>query len=523
MTKFWSMIAGTLLLLSIVALMSRCTVGPKFVRPEVPINQTWCIPDTTSLLVTRSKPDSAWWTIFGDSVLDSLVGLAFHQNLTLQIAGLRIMESRAQLAIAVGRQYPQMQTIMGSVTAVGVSNNISDALGINRIFLDYQVGFDAAWEADFWGKFRSNVRAQTAGLLATMADYDNALVSLTAEIARTYATIRTFEMLIDQAFRNAKIQEEGLRIAEARYHNGATSELDVTQATTLLESTKGSIPQLEISFRQAQNALSTLLGQPTGTVQTLLKRTEGKGIPVPLNMVSIVLPAELLRRRSDIRSSEFAAAAQCARIGISKSDLYPRFVLSGFIGTQSSSFAGVPSANLFFPGSYLYVVGPRIVWPIFNYGRITNDVRVQDARFQQMLAGYKNTVLKAIQEVEDGLIGYIKSKEAASSAQNAAKSAQRSVDIAFAQYREGAVAFQPVLEAERALLQQENTLIQTQSSIMTSLISLYKALGGGWELGRGQPIVPDSTRIEMQHRTNWGKLFSTSTDSKYSDSLHKER
>jgi outer membrane protein TolC len=240
-------------------------------------------------------------------------------------------------------------------------------------------------------------------------------------------------------------------------------------------------------------------------------------------MVSIVLPAELLRRRSDIRSSEFAAAAQCARIGISKSDLYPRFVLGGFIGTQSSSFAGVPSANLFFPGSYLYVVGPRIVWPILNYGRITNDVRVQDARFQQMLTGYKNTVLKAIQEVEDGLIGYTKSREAATFAQNAAKSAQRSVDIAFAQYREGAVAFQPVLEAERALLQQENALIQTQSSIMTSLISLYKALGGGWELGRGQPIVPNSTRIEMQHRTNWGKLFSTSTDSKYSDSLHKER
>jgi outer membrane protein TolC len=163
-------------------------------------------------VISKTAPDSNWWTIFDDSVLNNLVSLAYHQNLSLQVIGLRIMEARAQLAIATGRQYPQIQAVIGNFSAVGVSENIADAVGVNRNFLNYQLGFDISWEADLWGKYRQNVRAQKNNLLATVADYDNMLVSLTAEIARTYTTIRTYEVLIEQAQRNAQLQEGGLKL-----------------------------------------------------------------------------------------------------------------------------------------------------------------------------------------------------------------------------------------------------------------------------------------------------------------------
>lgn len=482
-----------------------CTVGPKFVKPKVPVNREWSQVQNPSI-VTRTTLDSTWWTAFDDPTLDSLVILAYRQNLPLQIAGLKILESRAQLAIAVGRQYPQTQALFSNVSAVGLSENIADAIRLDRNFWVYQVGFDVSWEADFWGKFRNDVKGQTAGFLASTADYDNALVSLIAEVAHTYVVIRTYEVLIDQARRNVRLQEEGLRIARTRYSNGASSELDVTRATTLLENTRATIPRLEISLIQSRNALCTLIGQPTGAVDTLLQSP--RDIPIAPSEVPVVVPAKLLERRPDIRKAELLAAAQCARIGIVKSELYPRFQLSGLISTQSSSGTGIPATNIFDPGSFIYVAGPRLVWPILNYGRIINDVRVQDARLQQLLVDYKNTVLKAAQEVEDGLTGYLKSKKSVEFEQLAVDGAQRSVELALAQYRDGAVDYLQVLDAQRSLLQEENTLAQARSAIVVNLISLYKALGGGWELSRGQPVVTDSTRVEMQRRTNWGDLLS---------------
>jgi len=495
-------------LLVLVSALSGCAVGPKFVKPDAALNEGWS-EKSDPRLATQTDPDSAWWRAFNDSTLNRLIQLAYRQNLPLQVSGLRILEARAQLGIAVGRQYPQIQAAFGNATGVGLSEHAANSFGLDRYFWDYQAGFDAFWELDFWRKYGRDVQAETARYLATVADYDNALVSLTAEVARTYAIIRTFEVLIDQARRNATLQEEGLRIADSRFRNGATSELDVTQATTLLESTRSTIPRLEIGLLQSQNALCTLLGQPTGTVQAMLAGS--RGIPAAPAVVAVSVPAELLRRRPDIRGAELYAAAQCARIGVAQADLYPRLALFGQIGTQTSS--GTPSgasfSNIFGAGSFFYAFGPRLIWPIFNYGRIKNNVRVQDARFQQLLVEYDNAVLKAGQEVEDGLAGFLKAQEAAAASQKAAAGAQRSVELAVVQYREGAVDYQRVLDAQRSLLQEENTLAQTQSSIATNLISLYKALGGGWELRKGQPVVPESTQVEMKRRTNWGDLIST--------------
>jgi NodT family efflux transporter outer membrane factor (OMF) lipoprotein len=488
-----------------------CVVGPQYVKPDVPANPDWS-EKADPRLATGSAPDSTWWKVFNDPTLDQLVETALRQNLSLQVAGLRIMEARARLGLAVGRRYPQVQEVFASATAVGLSEHGPTGALVPSNYWDYQVGFDAAWEADLWGKYRQDVRAEAGNYLATVADYDDVLVSLTAEVARTYAVIRTFEALIEYAGANVALQEEGLRIAEARFRHGATSELDVAQATTLLESTRESIPQLQTGLQQAENALSTLLGQPTGAVRSLLSTSSG--IPSAPAQVAVGIPADMLRRRPDVRSAELSAVSQCARIGVAKADLYPRLTLFGTIGTQTTSGAGGLSghssfSDLFGANSLFYAFTPQLVLPIFNYGRIENNVRIQDARFQQLLVGYQDTVLRAAQEAEDAMIAFLRAQEAAAFARKASTAAARSVELASIQYREGAVDYQRVLDAQRTLLQEQNTLVTARASIATNLIATYKALGGGWEVRSGQPYVPDSVRIEMQDRTNWGKYFST--------------
>jgi len=305
--------------------------------------------------------------------------------------------------------------------------------------------------------------------------------------------------------RNVEVQEEGFRIADARFSLGATSELDVSQARTLLENTRASIPQLELSLIQSKNALSTLLGQPPGAVDALLQGPQV--IPGPPAQVAVSVPAEMLRRRPDIRSAELVAMSQSERIGMAKSALYPRFVLSGTVGLQRTTGGDSDSVSLLNPASFFFALGPRLYWPFWNYGRLENQVRVEDARFQQLLFGYQNTVLKASQEVEDGVVGFLKAQEAADSQERAVAAARRSVELAMLQYREGAVDFLRVLDAERTQLQEENSLARMRSSVVTNLISLYKGLGGGWEMSAGQRFISEETQAEMEKRTNWGDHF----------------
>lgn len=500
-----SMLFGVVALAVAALVLSGCAVGPDYVRPDVKLNDGWNAP-ANSEVITQSATDSTWWKTFNDPTLDRLIELAYSQNLSLRTAGVRIMEARAALGIAVGQQYPQLQAAMASARRISLSENLANSSDFDRDFWDYQVGFDASWEADFWSRFGRGVKSQQAAYLGSVADYQDALVSLSAEVARTYATIRMFEVLIEQGRRNVGVQEEGLRIAESRYRNGATSELDVSQAGSLLESTRATIPQLEASLAQAQNALSTLLGQPTGSVLALLQGPQE--IPVPPAQVALSVPAEMLRRRPDVRSAELTAIAQSERIGVAKADLYPRIELFGTVGLQTASGSSSDTAGLFDSSSLFYAIGPRISWTFLDYGRTKNRVRVEDARFQRLMVGYQDTVLRAAQEVEDNLVGYLKAREVTGFQQNAANAARRSVELAFVQYREGAVDFQRVLDAQRSQLTEENNLARARSAVATNLIALYKALGGGWETRSGQPFVPENTRNEMQKRTDWGDYFT---------------
>jgi NodT family efflux transporter outer membrane factor (OMF) lipoprotein len=490
--------------LGALLVLAGCAVGPDFKKPDPAVSQGWHAAGDPRLS-PQTAADSLWWRGFNDGALDRLIELAYRQNLPLQIAGLRIVEARAQLGVVTGRQYPQVQMAVASATAIGLSKNVVNIPTLPRQFGTYQLGFDATWELDFWGKYRRGVEAEAAALLGSVADYDAALVSLTAEVARTYVLVRTFEVLIAETKENVRVQEEGLEIAQSRFRNGATSELDPTQATTLVESTRASLPQLTTGLEQARNALSTLLGQPSGAVDALLGGP--KEIPKAPAKVAVGVPAEMLRRRPDIRSAELLAAAQCARIGVAKAQLYPSFTILGTIGLAAST-APTVSHNLFTPNALTYSVGPQISWPFLNYGRLTNGVRVEDARFQELLVGYRDTVLKAAQEVEDAMSGFVNAEASMVFVQNAVAAARRSVELAVVQYREGAVDYQRVLDAERSLLQQQDSLARTTSSAATSAIALYKALGGGWALRQGQPVVPAETQREMEDRTNWGDLLS---------------
>jgi NodT family efflux transporter outer membrane factor (OMF) lipoprotein len=494
-----------------VFLVNGCTtLGPDFVRPEVPEPAEWSRIDG-EVFATAPVDVLAWWKLFDDPVLNALIDSARQQNLPLQIAGLRILEARAQLGIAVGSQYPQTQQLRGSATAVEISENSPNFNpGIDDTFGDYQVGFDAAWEPDFWGRFRRGIEAAKANLSATLADYDNALVSLTAEVARTYVSIRTLEERLDIARSNILLQQESLRIASVRYRHGATTELDVQQAKTNLAETQAQVPAIQRSLRQAKNALGILLGKPPVDLTDLLG--EPGAIPAAPADVAVGVPAELLRRRPDVRSAEQAAAVQSALIGVAEADLYPAFSLAGSVGFQTSDTGDSSAGDLFDTDSLAFSAGPGFRWNIFNYGRLKNSVRVQDARYQQAIVNYQETVLRAYQEVEDALVGFIQARREAGFRSAGAIAARRSTEIANIQYREGAVDFQRVLDSERALVQQQDSWTSSRGEIALNLIAMYKALGGGWEIQAGQKYVSQGNRRQMMERTDWGDLLGNDPD-----------
>lgn len=496
-----AVLAGTLFLVG-----GCTTVGPDFRRPEAALPQEWSPAKAPELQVREEADYRSWWRAFNDPVLDGLIEAANRQNLPLQVAGVRIAEARAQLGIAVGQQYPQFQEASGSVTRNKLSKNApNSAPGVDRTFWNQQIGFDAAWELDFWGRFRRGVESAEANLISTVASYDDALVSLTAEVARTYVVIRTFQERIKLARENIKIQQRSLDIARVRFDNGAVTELDVTQATSLLRDTEASIPGFEIGLRQAEHAMAVLLGKPPGTIRGMLAGPDV--IPTAPPEVAIGIPAELLRRRPDVRQAELQAAAQSALIGVAEADLYPSLALTGSIGLVSADTRNNGNGDLFKTDSLTYFVGPSFNWPILNYGRLKNNVRVQDARLQELLINYQDTVLRAAQEVEDGLVGFLRAREQVRFLEDSVRASQRSVNLANVQYRDGAVDYQRVLDTQRALVAAQDSWTVARGDIALNLVATYKALGGGWEQRVGQEVVDPRYVDAMRQRTDWGNLL----------------
>lgn len=493
--------------LIIILLAAGCAkVGPDFVRPTPNLSQYW-LDVGNPRLKTEFAEHRNWWRAFNDPVLDKMIDLAYQENLTLRLAGVRVLEARAQLGVAIGELYPQKQQASGLVEKERISAHVPQAINNPNLGLyQSQIALGASWELDFWGKFRRAVESANASMLASIADYDSTLVSLTADVANSYILIRTVEKRLRIARQNVEIQQESLKIAEARFLGGTTSQRDVEQAKAVLASTQATIPSLETQLRQGKNALSVLLGMPPSNLAQLLS---GPGdIPAPPPQVAVGIPADLLRRRPDIRSAELTAAAQCAKIGVTKAELYPAFSLSGTFGFQSSDVGNFKLGDMFQWRSRAGTFGPAFQWNILNYGQITNQVRVQDARFQELLISYQNTVLKAQQEVEDVLVAFLRAQERAEFLAEGTAAARRSLELAVLQYREGITDFTTVLTAQQSLLSGQDSLASTLGDISSNLVGVYRALGGGWQLREGQDFVPSQTKEAMARRTNWGSLLT---------------
>jgi NodT family efflux transporter outer membrane factor (OMF) lipoprotein len=452
-------------------------VGPNYKKPVAPISEGW-IDYRDTRVNSEDQNLGQWWDVFHDPVLNALIADAAQQNLSVRAAGERIVQARARRGIAVGNLFPQVQQATGSYSANKVSNQAGNAQGFNnQWFQSWDAGFNASWELDLWGRFRRSIEAADANLEASVADYDDVMVVLLADVSANYVQYRTFQERIAVARRNIGIQEKSYQLAQDKFQAGAATERDAQQAKQVLEETRASIPPLEVGARQANNALCVLLGMP---VRDLSDRfgVEPSKIPSAPPELAIGIPADLLRRRPDVRRSERRAAAQSAQIGVAKSDLYPRFAINGSIGVAAENFG-----DLFHtPGSMFGSIGPSFQWDILNYGRIENNVAIQESQFRQAVLAYQDSVLRANRESEDAIVGFLKAQERAQALNLSVAAADRTVQITHDQYREGVIDFTPVFLFEGTLAQQQDELALARGQIALNLVDLYRSLGGGWQM-----------------------------------------
>jgi NodT family efflux transporter outer membrane factor (OMF) lipoprotein len=429
----------------------------------------------------ESADHSQWWTVFNDPTLETLVFNAYDQNLDLRTAGFRVLEARAQRSITAGNLLPQSQEAFAGYDRRQTAARVGmPAAG--QSFSVWDAGFNLAWELDFWGRFRRAVEAADADLNASIENYDDVLVTLLGDVGVAYVEIRTLQNRVELVRANVEAQRGSMRIAEARFREGATTKLDVFQAQNNLAQTESAIPTLEIALRQASNRLCILCGIPPRNLQEELAIGP---IPVPPAEIAMGIPAELLRRRPDVRRAERELAAQSANIGVATAELYPHLAITGTIGIEANHFA-----DLFGSQAFTGSVGPSLRWNILNYGRLLNNIRVQDARFQQLATEYQQAVLRANAEAEDALVAFLKSQQRVQILTASVDAAQQAVDMALLQYREGKTDFNRVFTLQIALALEQDRLAQATGDYARSLVEIYRALAGGWQIRyrEGEPM-----------------------------------
>lgn len=483
-------------------LLSACMVGPNYKEPPKQVAAHWAKKNAS--VKERAFKDTKWWQEFHDPVLTAIIFQGYHNNLSLQATGVKVLQARAQLAQAVGGLYPQQQVITGSYNYIRIGGTSLQQV-LPSSLDTASLGFSANWELDFWGKYRRAIQANDAAFLASLAAYDNALVTLTADVATTYIKIRTYEEQIRITKANIVVQKMGLKIARARFNAGQASLVDVEQALTELAQTEATLPTNVANLQKQKDALAVLLGTiPNGIDQVIQK---SQGIPKAPSSVAVGIPKEALARRPDIHQARLEAVGQSASIGATKANLYPALSLTGAFAFSANNIGQSSITDIFHWPNRNIVAGPSLSWPILNYGQITNAVRAQDASFQQALLNYMNVVLKAQQEVQDNITAYIEAKKAVYFLTKANTAATKSLQLALVRYKEGETDFTPVLNAEQQQLSVQTSLVNAQGDIPQALVALYRALGGGWEIRGGDDVVSQQIKTDMAARTNWGTLL----------------
>jgi len=469
---------------------SACSIlGPNYKNPtEQKLPQSW-----DANLTKSDKEIQEWWKLFHDDTLNILVQKMYEQNFDLRSAGLRILESRAALGISQGLNYPQLQTLSGSLAGVQSSGKSFASLGAS---------FDAGWEMDVWGKYARGIESSEATLYAAVASYNDILVTLISEVARNYINYQTAQERILFAQRNIKIQERVTTMTEVQFNAGNVSELDIQQARTQLYTTKSLLPTLELAKIKSQNALAILLGILPQEVETILLQNKKQEIPT-LNLASdFHINADVVRQRPDLKVAELQAKAQNARIGSAEAELYPHFSLFGSLGFNTNN-AGSGWVSL---GDSINVsAGPSFSWNIFAYDRIKNQVRIQDAKFQESLNNYNKKVLQAVSEVSNALNGYRLTKEQLALNAKSIEATSRAYNLSATQYENGLVTYQRLLSTVEKLTRTQDSYAQIKGNIAIQIIALYKALGGGWKLHDSSNYLHKQDTQELKQRgVDWG-------------------
>ena len=464
-------------------LMAGCAVGPDYVEPELESPDAWQNAAAEDVLADAPVIQN-WWAAFGDAMLDTLIVQAQESNLDLEMAVSRIREARAYHQITGGAYWPQV-----GMSGDGVRAKTPDfyAPGGDNPVNNWEFGMGASWEIDVWGKNRRARESTGAALQSSIEDYRDVLVSLYAEVATTYIDVRSLQTRLDFALSNVESQRETMDVVTAREEAGLVPLLDVTQARSNLANTEATIPQLEVVLEAALNRLAILLGQAPGTIDVQLK--DHTGMPSPSTDLTMALPAELLRRRPDVRRSERDLAAQSARIGVATAELYPSFSLNGALALRAPQFGDLGQS-----GAFGWSFGPEVKWNLFTGGKIRGQIKVEEARTEQLLAAYELTVLGALAEVENSLVALRQEEIRRDLLMIAAESAQQSVELVNTQYVSGLTDFQNYLDAQRVLFSQQDQLAKSQGQVLANLITLNRALGGGWSLDDPAPDLPVETQ-----------------------------
>ena len=454
-------------------------VGPEYSKPPAPVSVDWIDKDEKRI---RTDPDEHrnWWKNFNDPNLDELICFATKSSLKLKEAGYRVMASRADLAIAMGEFMPQTQSMQSGFTQYGLSTAVANrsSRGIslipNNYYPQYNFGFNMAWELDFWGRYRRAIESSSDQLDASIENYDEVMVSMLGEIGEHYVLYRYFERVVDLLKENIEYETITLQIAKARFEGGLTSELDVDQAQSDLSYLKASINMILRFQRLENNALCTLLGL---SPEDLGKKLTKKGIPVPPKDVAVGIPAQLITRRPDVRMAERQAAAQCAKIGVAMSELFPHLYINGSFGYNAMN-----NTALFTSPAAYGTIGPGLSWNIFNYGRLLNNVKMQDANFQVNVAKFQYSLVNAGKEVENAIVEYVKSADAIKEMEVSVAAIRKAGEIVVVQYKAGTSDFNRVSLVQEKRISRDMELALYQQTHARGMVNIYKSLGGGWQV-----------------------------------------
>ena len=464
---------------ALMFLIAGCSVGPNYKKPDIAVADGWSEAPQTGI-DTRSAPLSKWWTEFNDPLLNKLVERAVQSNLDIRLAEARIRESRALRAVRASDLWPGLET-SGSYRRSRSSENAfvsgegGDAfLGGNGAGDLFRAGFDSSWEVDVFGGVRRSIEAADANVAASIEERRNALVTLLGDVAKNYIDLRGFQRRLAVARSNLQAQQETLDLTKVRFEAGLSSDFEVAQAEGQVNTTAAQIPALESALKGTVHRLDVLLGQQPGALWTEVSNEAP--IPALPPQAHVGLPAELLRRRPDIRRAERLLASTTAQVGAATADLYPRFSLIGAFGFQSISASDLISAP-----SRFWSIGPRIFWPVFDAGRIRANIEVRNAQQEQALILYEKTILVAFEDVENSLVNYAREQVRYRALIDAVAANRRAMQMANELYTRGLVDFLNVLESQRSLYASESELAQSETVMASNLVALYKALGGGWE------------------------------------------